>query len=397
MANRQLQRIERFVRRQFLRALTRLLPTPGVTSPGWGAVPRRVLFLRHDRIGDMIVSTGVLRAIAHSHPWITLDVLGSPENAPVLAAAPWVRTVHQFRRNRPWSWPALAWRLRRARYDAVVDCMVTAPSVTTLLLVLASGARHRVGVAGRGHDRLFTLLVPPAPPDAHMVAQLAALVAAFDLHPALAEVHPTIPLTDAELAEGAAHWPDGTGPRVLVNVSAGKRARHWPDAHYAAGIHHVRRHRHDARVLVIGAPDEQERVRRIAALAGARPVATPDVRAAFALVATAELLLTPDTSLGHAATAFRVPAVVLHRGGTARMWGRHASPGVDVAADHPTLETLPLAPVLAALDQVVIAAGLAATAPPHVGDESRSSSAASGLHQRDVTPAMPAGSGDGSR
>lgn len=34
------------------------------------------------------------------------------------------------------------------RYDAVIDCMVTAPSPTTLLLMLASGAKHRIGVDG---------------------------------------------------------------------------------------------------------------------------------------------------------------------------------------------------------------------------------------------------------
>jgi ADP-heptose:LPS heptosyltransferase len=47
-----------------------------------------VLFLRHDRIGDMIVSTGALRAIAAAHPNLALDVLASPGNAPVLRGLP---------------------------------------------------------------------------------------------------------------------------------------------------------------------------------------------------------------------------------------------------------------------------------------------------------------------
>ena len=56
----------------------------------------RVLFLRHDRVGDMIVSTGIMRAIARSHDTITLDVLASPSNAVLLEGADYVNDVIVF-------------------------------------------------------------------------------------------------------------------------------------------------------------------------------------------------------------------------------------------------------------------------------------------------------------
>ena len=56
--------------------------------PDWRLRPYRVLFLRHDRIGDMILTTGILRAIAQAYPTIQLDVLASPINAPILPIAP---------------------------------------------------------------------------------------------------------------------------------------------------------------------------------------------------------------------------------------------------------------------------------------------------------------------
>ena len=60
--------------------------------------------------------------------------------------------------------------------------MVTAPSVTTLLLILASGARYRIGIAGRGNDAAFNVTVPAdTARDAHMVDRLAALARAFDV------------------------------------------------------------------------------------------------------------------------------------------------------------------------------------------------------------------------
>ena len=64
-------------------------------------------------------------------------------------------------------------------------------------------------------------------------------------------------------------------------------------------------------VIVIGAPNEVERVADITAAAGVRAVRTATIREALALVATADFVLTPDTSIGHAAAAFSTPAIVL--------------------------------------------------------------------------------------
>src|SRR5205085_794906 len=142
-----LKRVELWWRRRWIRALVRLMRRNRATQPpDWSAHPTRVLFLRHDRAGDMILSTGVMRAIAGSHPGIRLDVLASPVNAPILAGASYVNDVVVFDRRRPRGYLAVMRRLRAAKYDAVIDCMVTAPSLTTLLLMLASGARHRVGI-----------------------------------------------------------------------------------------------------------------------------------------------------------------------------------------------------------------------------------------------------------
>src|SRR6516165_6052208 len=67
-----LRRIELWWRRLWIRWLVRLMKRPDGDKPSWSARPMRVLFLRHDRVGDMIVSTGVMRAIARPHGTITL-------------------------------------------------------------------------------------------------------------------------------------------------------------------------------------------------------------------------------------------------------------------------------------------------------------------------------------
>ncbi len=304
----------------------------------------------------MVLSTGVLRAIAGSHRTVTLDVLASPANASIIADTDYVGDVIVFDKHSLASYLPTALRLRRARYDAVVDCMVTAPSVTTLLLVLASGARHRIGIAGRGNDAAFTLTVPPdARPDGHMVDRLAPLAGAFGADPETIQKGPSLQLPNALLARAERMWePSGgrAGERVLVNISAGTAERSWPDDRYVSVMRHIRQRHPDAVLRVISAPSEQRRAMDVALAGDARVVATPTIRDAFSLVATADLVITPDTSIAHAASALHVPAVAMYTSGKSERWGLYDNPGRMVIQQGSSLEGLPADRVIDAVDAV---------------------------------------------
>src|SRR5689334_5154548 len=202
-----LKRLEQWWRRLWIRLLVGAMRRSTDNRPAWGTQPFRVLFLRHDRAGDMIVSTGVMRAIARSHPTITMDVLASPANAAILDANDYVNNVIVFDKKRVSSYLPTLVRLRRARYDAVIDCMVTAPSVTTLLLILASGARYRIGISGRGNDAAFNVLISAAAADnAHMIDRIADLAQAFDVPLDAAARQPLLQLTGTELSRANSTW-----------------------------------------------------------------------------------------------------------------------------------------------------------------------------------------------
>jgi ADP-heptose:LPS heptosyltransferase len=174
-----LKRVEQAWNRVFIRMLGRLMPAAPTKEPNWAARPHRVLYLRHDKIGDMIISTSLINAIAQSYPTITLDVLASPANAPVLEGNPHVSSVIVWDKANPSGYRRLLRELRSARYDAVVDCMILAPSTTTLLLMLASGAPHRIGIGGRINDYALTVRVPPASSASHHIEHSAVLATAF--------------------------------------------------------------------------------------------------------------------------------------------------------------------------------------------------------------------------
>jgi ADP-heptose:LPS heptosyltransferase len=106
-------------------------------------------------------------------------------------------------------------------------------------------------------------------------------------------------------------------------------------------------------VLVIAAPWDSERAIGIARAGGVTYVPTAKVRDALALVASADFVVTPDTSIAHAASACRKPAVVLIKKGNEALWGAYGIPGRQVVNDGKTLATLPLEPVIAAVDELL--------------------------------------------
>ena len=300
--------------------------------PDWRERPYRVLFLRHDRIGDMILSTGILRAIAEAYPTIQLDVLASRINAPVLLNEPYIHDVVVFDRKAPLAFPGAFRDLRRRRYDAVIDCMVTAPTLTTLLLMLATGARYRIGVATRGNDFAYTLPVPPREAAEHIVDKLGALVTAFGLQPTALDLSPRVRLTAAERERGERVWTDGAGhgapgARLLVNVSAGRAHHFWPDDRFVAVIRAARESEPRANVVVVSSPSDRDRAAQIASAGGARLVHDEGIRDAMAIVSRADVVFTPDTSISHVCSAFGKPAVVLHPRGFAAIWGPYDTEG----------------------------------------------------------------------
>lgn len=344
-------------RRFCVRLLTRALRGIGSRARR-GERPRlgRVLFLRPDRIGDMIVTTGVLRAIATSGPVEELAVLASPANAPVALGEPFIGRVHVLDRRRPLRALRSLVMLRRAAYDAVVDCMPTAPSVTTLLLMMASGAPERIGVAGRGNDGALTIAVPPRADARHIVDHLSALATAFGVSATSTDFSPLLTIDPDERARAIGAWqahaPRRARPprRLLVNISAGKPARHWPNDRFIEIIRRAASEHPDLTVLLVSGPSDVQRAGEIAAAGNAAVAATKTLRDALALVATADLVLSADTGLAHAAAALRRPVVTLHLNGTSALWGLYGATGAAIESIDRTLASLPVEPVWRAVD-----------------------------------------------
>jgi ADP-heptose:LPS heptosyltransferase len=350
-----LKRLEARWKRAWMRLFARVFGVTRRRQPAdWSAGSPRVLYLRYDRIGDMIMATSLIRAIKLSHPNIILDVLGSRANAPVLQHNPRVSTVRIFDRRSGRSFVKTMWSLLNSGYDAIIDGMVLTPSLTMMLLMLSSRAPYRIGIGGRENDFVYSLPVPAPPPDEHHIAHSAATALPFGVDPERTDWRPEIFLARDEVARAEHEWVSRFGAgaqRILINMSAGQPRRRWPDESFIALARHLTSTAHGRGVLVMAAPNERESAERIAA-AGRAQAAIPQLRDAFALVATADVIFTPDTSIAHAASAFSKPTVVMM---IERMniFAPFETPGEVLYSDGPTLASLSVDTAIAALDRVI--------------------------------------------
>ncbi|MFF5173040.1 glycosyltransferase family 9 protein [Micromonospora sp. NPDC000089] len=164
--------------------------------------------------------------------------------------------------------------------------------------------------------------------------------------------------------------PAGAAPTGVTVVHPGTKLaqKRWPAERFAAVARALAGRGH--RVVVTGSPAERELAGRVAAAAGLPDAAVlagrTDLGELAGLVAGARLVVCGDTGVGHLATGYGTPSVLLFGPVPPSEWGPPADrpwhrvlwageggwSGWTGSGTHPTLAALSVDEVLAAVDRV---------------------------------------------
>jgi ADP-heptose:LPS heptosyltransferase len=351
-----LRKIEIAWRGLWMRLLGSMLPGPRVaTLPSATNSEYRVLVIRYERIGDMIMATSLIRNIANALPGGKVDVLATPATAPVLEGNPYVGKVLTLDRRSVRSYRDVMKQLRQARYTVMVDGRINNPPIftSTPLLMYAGRARFRVGSHGSKKPRIYNVAVPEWNRVDHYIEGSKHLAVPFGVNPASVDWQPEIFLSPKERALAEEMWKEATslgssgnaetevgGKRLLVNLSASEPKRRWPDGKFIVTLQSARARFPNMPMIIMGLPSEWESVQKVANAVRALPAETPKLRDAFALVGTADMVFTPDTSISHAASAFRKPSLVLLKR-EHRPYAPFNTPGEILAWNEEEIQQLP--------------------------------------------------------
>ena len=346
------------LRRFVLRILSLFVKRGRPLPPGADISRMKFLFVRQDRIGDVLVSTPLLHALKERYPLAAIDFLLSTNNHFVLQNEPLVRKRWVYEKTFLSALSILK-GLRQERYDFVIDLMDN-PSATSTIFCALAGGKWNVGLA-KQNAYSYDIVVPLlSRKDEHIVDRLAMLLTVFGFKWGEVPLRIRYSVTEERRADADKYFGQSDLDKkhvIGINISPGSGTRFWGTIHYQELIRWLKMEYADCPILILYQPSD-----RAVAQAIAEPF--PDVHLSpetrtfdhfAALVEKLWILITPDTSAVHLAAAFEIPAVVLfvQSDKELRVWEPYKTLSESVITAVDDLKTIPVADVTNAVRSLV--------------------------------------------
>lgn len=309
-------------------------------APGPEATPRRVLLLRLERIGDLLMVLDAIGAVRARAPGADITLTVGSWNADLARLLPAVDRVDTI--DAPWlsqegtrsSLREVARRVLRWRRDDLDLAINFEPDIRSNALLAASGARRRVGYSTGGGGGILTTALPydrtvhtaanalrlveralpgtavPADEVAGMMLRTSDAAGQLpgNVRPAL-----RVPEDARARADRLLGARDRLGPLVGINPGAGRTIKEWPAQRLAVAATDLAE-RDQATIVLLGSAADRERA---SAVRGNLPhhVRLLDLSSDLPLVdlaavlARLSVLVTADTGPMHLAAAVGTPVV----------------------------------------------------------------------------------------
>jgi heptosyltransferase-3 len=272
--------------------------------------PQRILVINVSRIGDTLLVTPALRALASAWPQARISFLGHPRRVEIMQHLPFIAELGAITKLRaPW-----LGRLGGARWDIALVF-----GFDRALVEYALRVARRV-VAFRQNDaaldaRLFRTAERPAFQTLHAARHPLLLTQALGVPDAGLRL--AYQVTDAEKAWARSTLPRDAKPLVGFQVASfpTKGYRDWPLEHFASLGERLLAQWPDAQLVFLGGSLERERVVQFAQRFGERATVFAgrlSLRQSAALMSQLDLYVGVDTGPTHIMGALEPPMVALY-------------------------------------------------------------------------------------
>jgi len=275
--------------------------------------PRTILVVQMAKLGDMVCTTPMFRAIKQRYPGARVVVMGSAINRAVLEGNRDIDDYVVF------DGIASAVReLRRRHIDAAV--IAGAPDLTSLAVAYSAGVPTIVvprieGGTSPSYDfcyRLAAKLVTIVPHTMGQYAPREYLRLLEPLHITTSDTTKRLMYSTSAQEKAAAFFAPLTRPVIGISPSAGNKVKEWPAERFAELAERLVA-AHNATVLVFGG--ERDKVETEAMLAHVRTPARISYTGSLsvdelkAYIAELDLFVAVDTGPIYIAEAFGIPTV----------------------------------------------------------------------------------------
>jgi ADP-heptose:LPS heptosyltransferase len=296
----------------FLHALTRLLVRPRRTVYR----QKTIAVLQPAKLGDMVCTTPVLRALRTSIPDARIIVLGDALNEALLLGSP---DVDRYVRYTSSTLHATVAALQTEHIDVAI---IATPCASCVALFALTGVRTIIAPKiENGYSpfetrsyRLLRRFVRTVPHRMRSYAprEYLRLLEPLGIHSSDTTKHVPVDLRAKKRAdELLGHIPTGT-KRVCFAVSAGNAVKEWPPERFAEVVRYLHEH-YGTHSILIGAKGDRDRVMRVAALLETGTYTNllekTSMQELIAVIGKCDLFIGLDTGPIYIAEALGVPTV----------------------------------------------------------------------------------------
>lgn len=269
------------------------------------ATAKKILLLRQDRIGDLLVTTPFLRSLHNEFPKISISILLSKRNIVGKSCIePYCSEIFVLNKN-PLKFFKLIKQLKRRKFDLVID-LLDNPSVTSSILVYLLKTKYAFGFE-KTNKNIYTHIIPlPHKSKVHIVERIANLLVPFGLKPSNYDLSLEYPLKKSSSLSSKSRL------RLGINISGSSREKFWGVQNFIALINKIKEN-FELEVVLFSTKDYLAEIKQIQSESDVNIADfTKDFDEFATLIAGCDMLITPDTSVVHLASCFKIPVVVFY-------------------------------------------------------------------------------------
>ena len=281
---------------------------------------KSILFLRYDRIGDMVITTPVFRELKLAYPHIQITVLASTANQDVLINNPYVDNIITNHKNNLLSDLSSLLKLRKQKFDVCIefDHSVIPHAIIRLKVikpkkVISVKKDGRYGVDGS--ELLLYDFYTEKLKGQHFRDIWLATLKPFGVKPK-SNVYDLF-ITDTQQKQ-AQNFIKQYSSKFLVGINLegavkGKKIKFSELWQICQGLHKAN---NNIQVIILTTPGNLQSIYEKVTEGSLDYVVTSyktdTILDAAALISQLDLIITPDTSIVHIASAFNKPIVTIH-------------------------------------------------------------------------------------
>lgn len=299
---------------------------------------RRILLSRMKFIGDIVLTTPVIRSVRNAYPDAFIAYLGEKNAVSLLEKNPCLNEVIGFDFSKPGvvEQTRVALLLRRRRFDLAVDLF---GNPRTALLTRLSGAPVRVGPERKGRGRLYTIQVRDDEKPKSAIAFHNQYIAAAGIPPTASRTE--IFLSDDERREARIYlqWlGEGTGrfdmakPMIGLHPGATWPAKKWLPERFAE-LADIITAKFNGQVIVTAGPDDGEVIATMMkhAFSPIKVIKALPLRQLAAVMSHCTAFVSNDAGPMHIAAALGIPTIGLFGPGEEDIWFPYDPAGGNAA------------------------------------------------------------------